>query len=91
MTGAELRLDKWLFHARLVRRRELAAELIAGRRVRVNGLLASKTHHRLRPGDVVMVTLPQAIRVLRVLELGERRGRSADAMGLYETLAVEAA
>jgi ribosome-associated heat shock protein Hsp15 len=89
--GADLRLDRWLWHARLVRRRERAGELVAARRVRVNGQIATKTHQRLRPGDVVTVTQPEAIQVIRVLGLGERRGRAVDAVGLYETLAVEAA
>ena len=90
MNRPDLRLDKWLWHARFVRNRETAAELIAGRQVRVNGQLATKTHQKLRPGDVVMLRVPQAIRVVRVLGLGERRGRATDALGLYETLATDA-
>ena len=90
MSPPDLRLDKWLWHARFARTRDKAAELIAGRRVRVNGQLATKTHQKLRPGDVVMLTAPQAIRVVRVLELGERRGPAVDAGMLYETLALEA-
>lgn len=91
MNDAELRLDRWLFHARFARSRDKAADLIASRRVRINGQFATKTHHRLRPGDVVVVTVPQAIRVVRVTGLGERRGSATDASTLYETLAVEAA
>lgn len=90
MSAPDLRLDKWLWHARFARTRDKAAELIAGRRVRVNGQLATKTHQKLRPGDVVMLTAPQTIRVVRVLELGERRGPAVDAGALYETLAHEA-
>ena len=52
MSPPDLRLDKWLWHARFARTRDKAAELIAGRRVRVNGQLATKTHQKLRPGDV---------------------------------------
>jgi ribosome-associated heat shock protein Hsp15 len=90
MNRPDLRLDKWLWHARFVRTRGKAAELIAGRKVRVNGQIATKTHQKLRPGDVVMLTVPQAIQVVRVLDLGERRGPATDAVGLYETLALEA-
>jgi ribosome-associated heat shock protein Hsp15 len=90
MTDPELRLDKWLWHARFARTRDKAAELIAGRRIRVNGQLATKTHQKLRRGDVVMLTAPQAIRVVRVLDMGGRRGQAADAATLYETLATEA-
>jgi ribosome-associated heat shock protein Hsp15 len=90
MNSPDLRLDKWLWHARFARTRDKAAELIAGRRVRVNGQLATKTHQRLRPGDVVILTAPSAIRVVRVLDLGQRRGPASDAMGLYETLSTDA-
>jgi ribosome-associated heat shock protein Hsp15 len=90
MTPPDLRLDKWLWHARFARTRDKAAELIAKGKVRVNGQLAIKTHQKLRPGDVVMLTAPQAIRVVRVLDLGRRRGPADDAVGLYETLAMEA-
>jgi ribosome-associated heat shock protein Hsp15 len=90
MNAPDLRLDKWLWHARFARTRDKAAELIAGRRVRVNGQIATKTHQKLRRGDVVMLTAPQAIRVVRVLDFGQRRGPATDAVGLYETLTMEA-
>lgn len=86
--GDGLRLDKWLWHARCVRRRELATELVAERRVRLNSQLVTKTHMLVRPGDVITLTQPARIRVLRVLALGARRGAATDAQALYEELAV---
>lgn len=91
MNASELRLDKWLWHARFVRTRDKAAELIQERKVRINGQLATKLHHKLRLGDVIVLNDPRAIRVMRVRGLGLRRGSATDAVELYETLAVETA
>lgn len=87
MSGSDsLRIDRWLFHARLVRRRELAAVLLKERRVRLNGQLIAKTHALVRPGDVITLTTPRGVLVLRVLALGLRRGPAAEARTLYELL-----
>ena len=84
-----LRLDKWLWHARFVRRRELAAGLVAERRVRLNGQPVVKTHQLVRPGDVLVLIDGERIRVARVKDLGARRGGAAEAAALYELVAVE--
>jgi len=81
-----LRIDRWLFHARFVRRRELAAGMLGERRVRLNGQLVAKSHQLVRPGDVLTLTTPRRVLVLRILALGERRGPPAEARGLYELL-----
>lgn len=82
-----LRLDRWLWHARFIRHRGLADELVAGRRLRVNEQLVTKTHQLVRAGDVITLTQPERLRVLRVQALGERRGPAAEARLLYEELA----
>lgn len=84
--GGALRLDKWLWHARLARTREVAGELVGARRVRLNGQLVGKTHVLVRPGDVVTLTQPARVRALRVVALGLRRGPAVEAQGLYEEL-----
>lgn len=87
MSGADtLRIDRWLFHARFVRRRELAAVLLGERRVRLNGQLVARTHQPVRPGDVITLTTPRRVLVLRVLALGDRRGPPEEARALYELL-----
>lgn len=89
MNASELRLDKWLWHARFARTRDKAGELIMERKVRVNGHLATKLHQKLRLGDVIVLNAPHAIQILRVRGLGMRRGSATDAVELYETLVVE--
>jgi len=87
---AALRLDRWLWHARFVRRREQVAPLIAARRVRLNGQLVARSHQRVREGDVLTLLLGPRLLVVRVVALGERRGPAAEARRLYEEVDPEA-
>jgi ribosome-associated heat shock protein Hsp15 len=83
--GRAVRLDRWLWAARLFRSRSLAAEACDGGRVDVNGTTA-KPHKQIRPGDRVNVTLPAGKRELRVSATAERRGPASVARQLYVDL-----
>jgi ribosome-associated heat shock protein Hsp15 len=81
-----VRLDKWLWAARVFKTRSLAADACDGGKVDVNAQ-AAKPAKSLRPGDVVRVTLPQGrYRTLKVALLGERRGPASAARTLFEDL-----
>lgn len=83
---ATIRLDKWLWQARFFKTRSLAAKLVAGGRVRVDGTPVSKPSRAVGAGDVL--TFPQAktVRVVRIVDLGDRRGPAPEARALYEDL-----
>lgn len=85
-SSASLRVDKWLWHARFLKSRTLAAKLCEGNRVRVNGQTIGKPAHPLRAGDVLTFPLGPYIRVVKVLALGLRRGPATEARALYEDL-----
>jgi ribosome-associated heat shock protein Hsp15 len=80
---AALRLDRWLWFARIVRTRALAQELAASGHVRVNGQRATAASRLVRVGDVLTVALPSRVRVLRVEDVAERRGPAAEGAALY--------
>ena len=61
------RIDKWLWHARVVRTRSAAAALAAAGHVRINGQRVDAPSRAVRPGDVVTVALDRTVRVLKVL------------------------
>lgn len=84
--AARQRLDKWLFFARVVKSRSLAAKLVQAGRVRVNRDKADQASHMVKPGDVLTVTLDRRILVLKVLLGGTRRGPAEEARTLYEDL-----
>jgi len=83
---ASLRIDKWLWRARLAKSRPVAQALCRRAVVRVNRVRVSRAHHRLRVGDVVTLPLANEVRVVRVLALGWRRGPASEARALYEEL-----
>jgi len=85
------RIDKWLWHARVVRTRTAAAQLAAAGHVRVNGQRIDAASRAVRLGDVVTVALDRGVRVLRVAGFAERRGPAAASQGLSEDLQPPAA
>ena len=78
-----LRLDKWLWAARLYKTRSLAADEVDKGRVTVNGL-AAKPARELRPGDRLEIRQGPVQRVLVVLALSAVRGPAPVAQALYE-------
>jgi ribosome-associated heat shock protein Hsp15 len=80
------RLDKWLWHARVVKARTSAAALIEAGHVRLNGVREEAPGHAVKPGDVVTIALDRGVRVLKVLGFTERRGDASAARVLYEDL-----
>jgi len=81
-----IRLDKWLWQARFFKTRTLAAKVVSGGHVRVNGTKTAKPAHRVGPGDTLTFPQGREIRVVRILELGERRGPATEARTLYQDL-----
>ena len=84
-----IRLDKWLWYARFLKTRGLAAALVAGGHVRVNGAKVAKPAHSVGPGDVLTFPQGHAIRVVRIVAPGSRRGPAPEAQGLYDDLTPE--
>ncbi len=80
------RLDKWLWYARFFKSRSLATKFCASGRLRVNEQGVRKAHHGLRVGDVLTFPKARHIRVVRVVDLGTRRGPAAEARALYDDL-----
>lgn len=81
-----LRIDKWLWYARFLKSRTLAAGLCGSGKLRLNNEPVRKSHQVLRVGDVLTFPLGPYIRVIRVVALGARRGPAPEAQALYEDL-----
>jgi ribosome-associated heat shock protein Hsp15 len=80
------RLDKWLWHARVVKARASAASLVEHGHVRINGVRETAPGHAVKPGDVLTIGLDRSVRVLKVIGFSERRGDASSARVLYEDL-----
>lgn len=83
------RLDKFLFHTRFVKTRAAASRLISAGRVRVNRQVTEKAHAKLRVGDVLTLALPMGVKVVRVANIGLRRGPAPEARLLYVEMTEE--
>jgi len=80
------RLDKWLWFARVVKTRSLAAGLVTGGHVRLNGRRIETPAHWVVPGDVLTIALERQVRVLRVIAPGLRREAYPIAKDLFEDM-----
>ncbi len=78
-----LRLDKWLWQARFFRSRTLAAELVHGGHLRLNGARVTKPGATVGPGDTLTFPQGDRIRLIRIVDIGLRRGPAAQAQMLY--------
>jgi len=86
MDAARQRLDKWLWFARVVKSRTLAAKLVGEGFVRINGVKTDVPAKAVHIGDVLTIALERDVRVLKVMAPGTRRGPFSEAQTLYEDL-----
>ena len=77
-----MRIDKWLWAARLAKTRGVAAEALKAGRVTINGAIA-KPAREVRPGDRLELRIGPVRRVVDVVALAERRGPASEAVRLY--------
>ncbi len=79
---SSVRVDKWLWAARMFKTRSSASTACSAGHVKLDGesIKASKV---LKPGDHIDVITPGGPRKLEVVALGERRGPAAFARTLY--------
>ena len=81
--AADMRLDKWLWVARLFKTRGLAADEVEKGRVQVNGQ-AAKPARSVRVTDRIEIRQSGSVRELLVLGLGTMRGPATVARTLYQ-------
>lgn len=79
----KIRIDKWLWAARFFKTRALAAEAVAGGKVKVNGERV-KAARVVRLDDILVIHVGPYEFVVRVQALSARRGPAAQAALLYE-------
>ncbi len=80
------RLDRWIWHARIVRTRTVATNLVSEGYVRVNGERSETPAHAIKPGDVLTIALPARVRILKVTGILPRRADASAAKHTYESV-----
>lgn len=84
--GAALRLDKWLWFARLAKSRSAAQDLCESRRLRIDGRVIERASALVRAGSVLSFPRGDEVVVVRVEGLADRRGPYEEARHLYTDL-----
>lgn len=79
----KVRIDRWLWAARLFKTRGAATEAVLGGRAHVNGVRV-KPSKEVGTGDRIEVTVGDARRELVVRAVAEKRGPASVAAALYE-------
>jgi ribosome-associated heat shock protein Hsp15 len=86
MAGESERLDLWLWQGRFFKSRTLAARMLRGKKLRMNGAVVAKPARPVAPGAVLTFPQGNRIRVVEVLRLATRRGPAREAATLYRDL-----
>lgn len=80
---SSLRIDKWLWFARFFKTRGLAAAVIQGGEVTVNGVGVGKCSLMVKPGDDIVFPTGKRWRRVTVLAMAARRGPAPEASLMY--------
>ena len=79
-----VRIDRWLWAARLMKTRPAAVEAVSGGRVELNGQRV-KPSRDVKPGDELRITRGEGVRQTVIVRgTALRRGPASEAQKLYE-------
>ncbi|MFC3175109.1 RNA-binding S4 domain-containing protein [Novosphingobium bradum] len=81
-----MRLDKLLWFLRFTRTRPQAQELAEAGHIRLNGRRVERSAQAIQVGDVLVLPLPAAVRVIEILAIPPRRGPASEAQSCYRAL-----
>ncbi len=84
-----MRIDRVLHGIRLVKSRTLAQRLIETGYVRIDGKRVEKASEEVHAGSIIALPLRGNVRILRILDLPQRRGAASNARSCYEELGVD--
>ncbi|MBL4726911.1 MAG: RNA-binding S4 domain-containing protein [Rhizobiaceae bacterium] len=85
-TENKLRIDKWLWFARVAKTRTLAKKLVTTGKIRVDSNKITSASFSVNPGHVLTIAQERKILIYEILELGSRRGPYSEAQLLYNDL-----
>ena len=87
--GETMRLDRFLWFARLAKTRSAAQAIAEKGTLRIDGRRIERSAAPVRVGSVLAFPLFGKVRVLRVEALPSRRGPPAEALTCYQDLRTE--
>ena len=81
-----MRLDRFLWFARLAKTRSAAQTIAAEGRMRIDGRVIDRAHAAVRVGNVLTFVCNERVRVVRIAALPHRRGPAPEAQACYDDL-----
>jgi ribosome-associated heat shock protein Hsp15 len=90
MAEDTVRLDRFLWFARLAKTRSVAQAIAEAGTLRLDGRRIERSSTPVRVGNILAFPLHGKVRVLRVEALPKRRGPPAEAAALYTALQIAA-
>ena len=81
-----LRLDIYLYYIRIFKSRSIATKFVLTNRLRISGQVTQKPHKMISIGDVLTITINNNIKVLKVLDIPNRRGPYSESLNFYEDI-----
>jgi ribosome-associated heat shock protein Hsp15 len=86
MTQECIRIDKWLWFARVVKTRTLAQKIVRAGKIRANKQKILNPAKLVAVDDVLTITLERQILIFKIVECGSKRGPFIEAEKLYQDL-----
>ena len=81
-----LRLDTYLYYIRIFKSRSIATKFVLTNRLRISGQVTQKPHRMISIGDVLTMTINDNIKILKVLDIPNRRGSYSESLNFYEDI-----
>ena len=82
----KLRLDIYLYYIRIFKSRSIATKFVLTNRLRISGQVTQKPHKLISTGDVLTMTINDNIKILKVLDIPNRRGSYSESLNFYEDI-----
>ena len=81
-----IRLDIYLYYIRIFKSRSIATKFVSINRLRISGQVTQKPHKMISIGDVLTMTINHNIKILKVLDIPNRRGPYSESINFYEDI-----
>lgn len=81
-----IRLDIYLYFIRIFKSRSIATKFVSTNRLRISGQVTQKPHKMISIGDVLTISINDNIKILKVLDIPNRRGPYSESLNFYEDI-----
>ena len=81
-----IRLDIYLYYIRIFKSRSIATKFVSTNRLRISGQVTQKPHKMTSIGDILTMTINDNVKILKVLDIPNRRGPYSESLNFYEDI-----